>query len=272
MVDRIACFLTCGYTEAGAMQAFLKKLNNKFDYKQYLPNKTIKKKGTSKTISRDLSGLTGEALLEKIYTIIEKHSDEIAKCKAIIIEDDLDGKFHNKTKEFVEKYIAEIKSRIYAILNNQIPIFILYASPEIESWFIADWEHGFGYVYGKSGCVQDIEIYAKKFFVYHLRQYVNTYILKQYVDNIEEYGYFGKTYYKLSDQLIKAIQEDAKKYIFNLPNTNKEYAKQILDSRELYYSKKVHGDRMLRNLDPIILNDKCRCYYSHFYQAVSKFE
>lgn len=45
MVDRIACFLTCGYTEAGAMQFFLKKMNDKYEYKQYLPNKTIKKKG-----------------------------------------------------------------------------------------------------------------------------------------------------------------------------------------------------------------------------------
>lgn len=69
MVDRIACFLTCGYTEAGAMQFFLKKINDKYEYKQYLPNKTIKKKGDAKNISSNISGLTGEALLEKIYSI-----------------------------------------------------------------------------------------------------------------------------------------------------------------------------------------------------------
>lgn len=34
--NRIACFLTCGYTEAGAMQFFLRKVNDKFEYKQYL--------------------------------------------------------------------------------------------------------------------------------------------------------------------------------------------------------------------------------------------
>lgn len=71
MVEKIACFLTCGYTEAGAMQFFLKKINDKYDYKQYLPNKTIKKKGYDKRISSDLSGLTGEALLDKIYNIID---------------------------------------------------------------------------------------------------------------------------------------------------------------------------------------------------------
>lgn len=48
MVERVACFLTCGYTEAGAMQFFLKKINSKYEYKQYLPNKTIKKKGMQK--------------------------------------------------------------------------------------------------------------------------------------------------------------------------------------------------------------------------------
>ena len=78
VTKRIACFLTCGYTEAGAMQAFLRKINNNYEYKQYLPNKTIKKKGDSKTISPKISGLTGSALLEKIYTIIQNHSIEIA--------------------------------------------------------------------------------------------------------------------------------------------------------------------------------------------------
>lgn len=50
------------------MQFFLKKINEKFEYKQYLPNKTVKRKGDSKIIDKDISGLTGEKLLEK-YTI-----------------------------------------------------------------------------------------------------------------------------------------------------------------------------------------------------------
>ena len=70
MVNRIACFLTCGYTEAGAMQFFLREINNSFEYKQYLPNRTIKKKGDSKNIGSSISGLTGKALLTKVYSII----------------------------------------------------------------------------------------------------------------------------------------------------------------------------------------------------------
>ena len=79
--NRIACFLTCGYTEAGAMQSFLRKINDKFEYKQYLPNKTIKKKGTPKNINKEISGLTGEKLLEKVYEILDKHKGEINYCR-----------------------------------------------------------------------------------------------------------------------------------------------------------------------------------------------
>ena len=79
MVDVIACFLTCGYTEAGAMQFFLKKINDRYEYRQCLPNKTIKKKGMPKKIDDKMSGRTGEALLEKVYELIEKHRDEYSQ-------------------------------------------------------------------------------------------------------------------------------------------------------------------------------------------------
>lgn len=157
MVDRVACFLTCGYTESGAMQSFLKKINSKFDYKQFLPNKTIKKKGDPKIINPKINGLTGEALLEKVYSIVSKHKEEIGKCGAIIIEDDLDGRFYSYNQEKIEKYKKSIVDKIQKKLGKEIPVFILYASPEIESWFIADWENGFEYLYRKSSVVSDIK-------------------------------------------------------------------------------------------------------------------
>jgi len=49
----------------------LKKINDKYDYKQYLPNKTRKKKGDAKILNQDICGLTGDSLLEKIYEILE---------------------------------------------------------------------------------------------------------------------------------------------------------------------------------------------------------
>ena len=262
VAKRIACFLTCGYTEAGAMQAFLRKINNNYEYKQYLPNKTIKKKGDSKTISPKISGLTGSALLEKIYTIIQNHSIEIAQYSAILIEDDLDGNFYGMDKSQIQGYIHSIQEKIHSILKCNIPIFILYASPEIESWFIADWDNGFGYIYTSDAFVTDIDLPTKIFFAHHLRQYLNTYVLKEYSNDIENYGYFDQKYYKLSDEIIEAIQTKVKEYISELPNTNRLYSEKISSSRDLYYSKKIHGDRMLRKLDPLILSKKCRHYFA----------
>ncbi len=253
------------------MQAFLKKINDNYEYKQYLPNKTIKKKGDSKTISSNTNGLTGSALLEKVYTIIKNHTDEIAQCSGILIEDDLDGKFHDMTTSKIESYTNSIKNNIYSIVKIHIPIFILYASPEIESWFIADWNNGFGYIYNSSSYVTDIDTPAKAFFTHHLRQYIKKYILKEYSNDIENYGYFNQIYYKLSDQIINAIQTDVKEYISALPNTNKSYSDQISSSRDLYYSKKLHGDRMLRNLEPPIIANQCRHYFFSVYDKLSHF-
>ena len=138
MVDVIACFLTCGYTEAGAMQFFLKKINDRYEYRQCLPNKTIKKKGMPKKIDDKMSGRTGEALLEKVYELIEKHRDEYSQCRAILVEDDLDGRFAGYSQKEVGEYNRKIIEKIQDKLGKKLPVFVLYASPEAESWFIAE--------------------------------------------------------------------------------------------------------------------------------------
>lgn len=269
MVDKIACFLTCGYTEAGAMQSFLKKINNEFDYKQFLPNKTIKKKGAPKTINSHISGLTGEALLEKVYSIVSNHKEEIGKCRAIIIEDDLDGRFYGYSCEEIEEYKKSIINKIHDKLENKIPVFILYASPEIESWFIADWKNGFEYLYHESSVVKDIkDRKVREFFSYNLRQYINNEILKEYVENIEEFGYFDGEYVKLSTGITRAIENDVKRYIENTSKAEEETIKQIIESKYLYYSKKLHGDIMLRNINPDILVEKCRKYFKESYYQI----
>lgn len=275
MVNKVACFLTCGYTESGAMQFFLKKINNSFDYIQYLPNKSIKKRGTSKIINNNINGLTGEALLEKVYSIITKHKNEIESCVAIIIEDDLDGRFSKFGVEEVKKYKDTVVNKLHDKLGKKIPVFILYASPEIESWFIADWENGFKYLYHKSSVVKGIkDDNVKKYFCHNLKKYINKKILKQYKNNIEEYGYFGGKYCKLSDMITDAIQCGVKGYIKKQHNSNTQKSKiikQICESSELYYSKKLHGDIMLRNIKPEIIERKCRKYFASTYHEIADF-
>lgn len=265
MVDRIACFLTCGYTEAGAMQFFLKKINDKYEYKQYLPNKTVKKKGDTKNIKKDFSGLTGEQLLEKIYEILEKHREEISKCKAVLIEDDLDGRFYQKSMQEIEEYKIKIVNKVHEKMQKDIPVFFLFASPEIESWFVTDWKNGFELLYLDNGIVKDVERNAKQFFLHHLKQFIDKDILGDYCDIIEEFGWIDGKYIKLSDQIIKAVQTDVKERVNTIPNINSDFVKQITESRDLYYSKKLHGDKMLRSIQPEVVANKCKVYFSSFY-------
>lgn len=271
MVSRVACFLTCGYTEAGAMQFFLRKINDSYEYKQYLPNKTIKKKGDAKIIKKEISGLTGEALLKKIYSILEKHKDEINTCKAVLIEDDLDGRFHNWDNKKIKGYRDAIVDKVHSKLESDIPVFILYASPEAESWFIADWDNGFGYLYGKSNRIKDMDQKAKSFFLHHLRDYIYSEVLKEYSHNIEDYGWFENGYIKLSDQIISVIQTNIKDYVRTLPQANSDCVKQIIESRDLYYSKKLHGDIMLRSISPDVVAEKCRQYFMGTYNELAYF-
>lgn len=271
MVSRVACFLTCGYTEAGAMQFFLRKINDSYEYKQYLPNKTIKKKGDAKIIKKEISGLTGEDLLKKIYSILEKHKDEINTCKAVLIEDDLDGRFHNWDNKKIKGYRDAIVDKVHSKLESDIPVFILYASPEAESWFIADWDNGFGYLYGKSNRIKDMDQKAKSFFLHHLRDYIYSEVLKEYSHNIEEYGWGKNGYVKLSDQIISVIQTDIKDYVRKLHRANPDCVKQIRESRDLYYSKKLHGDIMLRNICPGVVAEKCRQYFMGTYNELASF-
>lgn len=271
MVDRIACFITCGYTEAGALQAFLRKINSRYEYKQYLPNKTIKRKGMPKNIDSSISGLTGEALLEKVYSIVEKLKDEIGQCKAIVIEDDLDGRFANLSVSEIEEKKRKVVDKLHSLLGKELPVFLLYASPEVESWFVADWKNGFEYLYCKGINVDDVETNAKLFFTHHLRQYINKNLLKEYSERIEEYGFFEGKYFKLSDQIIEAIQTGVKEYLQVLPGTNKEYVRQIVESRSLHYSKKLHGNRMLNNILPQVVALQCRTYFFPIYNELSSF-
>ncbi len=268
--NRIACFLTCGYTEAGAMQFFLRKINNQFEYKQYLPNKTIKKKGDPKSIKADISGLTGDTLLEKIYSILDKHKDEINTCKAILIEDDLDGRFHNWSDNKIKLYKETIVNKVREILVNQeMKVFLLFASPEAEAWFVADWGNGFKTLY-ESDFINDLEYAERQFFVHQLKQYLDREVLKEYADDVEMYGYFDDEYLKLSDQIIQVIFEDIKKYLLE-HSDNLIYAKKIASSRNLYYSKKLHGDRMMRTIEPKVLKEKCRHFFRTTYLELVEF-
>ncbi len=263
-MNKIACFITCGYTEAGVMQQFLSKINPNFEYKQYLPNKTAKRKGTPKFLAPAINGLTGKELLHKVYDILKKQKEDVAECSACIIEDDLDGRFSDCTSEEIHDYQQQITDKICQLLDRTMPVIFMYASPEIESWFLADWNNSFAYVYGKSSAVNDVNTKARGFYVHQLKRYIDGAILTQHCNGIHDIEMFcakEEVYVKLSDLLISAVKTDSKVFISNIRNANPVYVKQILHSRDLVYSKKLHGELMLKQIEPEKVADVCHIYF-----------
>lgn len=277
-MKKVACFFTGGYTESGAMQDFLKKINPQIILKQFCPNKPKRRWRPGvpfheqMQIEKDMNGLTGEGLISYVYNYIETHLDEIVQFDAMLIEDDLDNRFFideipgdiktrrkAKTQEFID-YCQEVSDTIRTKLSKapDYPVIQLYASPEIESWFLGDWEHSFGCIYGPryEGILNHDE---NEYFGNRFQTYIRSNIVKEYIDCIEHYGYFEGNYHKLSKQLEVAITGDFKVKLNEQPN---DLAKRIAKNRNLYYSKRIHGDLMLRNLSPEILANNCPEYYA----------
>ena len=92
---------------------------------------------------------------------------------------------------------------------------------------------------------------------YFLRKVNDKFEYKQYLPN--------KTIKKKGDtKSINPKIYEIKEYLFH-KGDNKEYAEKISKSRHLYYSKKLHGDRMLKSIVPEIVGDRCRHYFRPTY-------
>lgn len=96
-------------------------------------------------------------------------------------------------------------------------------------------------------------------------------MLGEYANDIEQYGFKDCVYYKLSDQLINVIGNDIKDYLLN-NSDNAAYAKKISESRHLYYSKKLHGDRMMKSILPDVLEGQCRHFFRPLYYELIDFQ
>jgi hypothetical protein len=81
-VRKIGCFITEGWTEAGAMSIFLKKINSNFEYVQCFPTKRKYTKG----LDGKFNGLTGEALITEVYRRVECYKNDYLDFSAIILK------------------------------------------------------------------------------------------------------------------------------------------------------------------------------------------
>ncbi|MEZ4314632.1 MAG: hypothetical protein R3F14_41995 [Polyangiaceae bacterium] len=116
-----------------------------------------------------------------------------------------------------------------------MPFVALLASPEIEAWFIADWEEGFGRQFSRlAGPVDSTE---RK----HLRAHVEE-LLGGPPNAVESYGgglSNGACAHKLSDKLASLLT--------------------LLGGE---YSKRTHGQDMLLRVRPNKVAEVCTTYFS----------
>ncbi len=270
---KIACYITGGWTECRAMTQFLEKINSNYDYRQRFPQKTVGKKGKTKK-NFELTGATGSELLTQVYRDMKNHTKELQNFQAILIEDDMDEQYfleggHVRDYEKIEERKKEIATEIRKILEMPtLRVFFLYAMPEIESWFVADWDCTFGSEYCSK--LQKMNTY----FSITFRNYVLKQVLtdKYPVEEIENYGYFDGVYKKLSNQLIDAFHEYSCQDMAGKSNKLfNQKINELIAGNKLAYSKKGEGINMLLNLNPSKVAEICGHYFSKTYHELKNF-
>ncbi len=265
---RIACFFTAGYTELNAMKIFMRKINDGVDYIQLRPIGRRRSKDSIRnrhieSMENQQSGLTGDALIDFIVDFAGKGRFQEENYDAILIEDDKDARFlkintdgtANTDNEAWINFKKSVQEKLKAKCPD-IPIIFFFAAPEIEAWFVADFTNSFGYTY-RSFITTD----ENKFFLDRFRKYVNENILTTvYRDCIEQYGFFDGVYRKLSEQLQNSLNE--------IDFLEPLYSKKQRDHFVISYSKKIHGEDMLKHIEPdSVLND-CNFYFREGYYAL----
>lgn len=271
--NKIACYITGGWTECGYMTQFLKKINGNFEYMQRFPRKNIGKKGKERK-NFEVKGTTGTELIKKAYADMRKHKEILRNYSAILIEDDMDEHYfkqgtNERDYDEIEVRKAEITAEIRNILGKEnMSVFFLYALPEIESWFVADWDNTFGKEYVLKLANMN------SYFSITFRNYVVKNVLTDVypVNNIENYGLFYGQYKKLSDELILAFQKYS--YEDSGVKNNAVYnvkINELIKKNELRYSKKEEGINMLRRLSPDKTALVCGRYFAKTYHELKAF-
>lgn len=252
---RIACFFTAGYTELNAMKLFMRKINDQAEYIQLCPTGNRRSKDAIRNrhienINKEQNGLTGRALIGFVTDFVGKKRFLEEHYDAILIEDDKDDRFLKLSQdggaELDEEAWRVFKQNVIKQIHDkcpQIPVIFFYAAPEVEAWFLADWQHGFGSIYNDT-------FKSREYFNFRFKKYINESILtNRYRDNIESYGYFDRCYRKLSEQIQNALQEK---------NFLEGFVPKLAHS-PVVYSKKIQGEAMLRQIDPGVV--LCGCQY-----------
>ena len=256
---RVACFFAGGYTELNAMKLFMKKINSRVDYIQLCPIGERKSKDMIRGrraggIRQKQSGWTGQALIDFVLEFIQTERFREELYDAILIEDDKDNRFlfvqpdgtasidASKWEEFEQHLRDEISSHC-----PDIPVLFFLAAPEVEAWLLSDWDNSFGKVYRDR-----LTAGQNSYFSVRFRRHINEQVLtQQYQTLIENYGYFGGQYQKLSSEIQRALE--TLDFLEGYTPAPEDVA--------IRYSKRFEGEAMLEEIDPHVVAKRCSVFF-----------
>ncbi len=258
MVIRVGYFCTSGHTEAGGMHQFLQQLRPDIEWHRCFP--AFDKPGPKlrkHTICQ--TGTTGQTLIDLMLERLEKfYRGHDCFFDLVLLIDDADCRLLDPEQRLATRISALTKEVQEKTRNANLQFIALLASPEIESWLLADWDEGFGKQY------QPI--------AHELRALLQS---EQYLSpapwtDIENYGgpYRSESHCctnKLSEVLIGgALAELAMRATAKTSHSNNgDY-----DPSAYQYSKKVHGPAMLRRVRADKIALVCTQYFRKSYQAL----
>ncbi|MBR8838450.1 MAG: hypothetical protein DSM106950_31745 [Stigonema ocellatum SAG 48.90 = DSM 106950] len=125
-----------GHSEVQALIPFLRKHFPRCRFERKTP---VRQKPGSKPNKAVSYGKTGQSLIDQIseeLPIALKYEPNI--CDLILVFDDLDCRPPESQREKILEAISKIQESV------DIEKFVGFASPELESWIIADWSHSIG--------------------------------------------------------------------------------------------------------------------------------
>ena len=166
-------------------------------------------------------GRTGRSLAEQIEKLLFESLKAKDCCDLILVVDDLDCRDRDVRRELFDKSIGKVDQAA------NIEQYIGFASPEVEAWIVADWDHSVAKNPDFRGC------HAQ------MRHWLSTQKAVPF-DRPETFSSYDREKDSCRDKLSDAMIESS-----------------IHCGAQARYSKGDHTARFLRRVSPEVVSGKC---------------
>lgn len=207
-----------GETEVRGLIPFLKRICSDHSYERKSPVR--QKPGPRAPIGLG-HGRTGKSLGQQIEKLLSESLVRGERCDLILIIDDLDCHDPNARRALFHSSIEKVDNA--ADIDN----FVAFASPEIESWIIADWDNSIAADPGFQGSH------------IRMRHWLSTQRAVPF-DRPETFGSFDEAKDSCHDKLSDAIIDSS-----------------LHCCARSRYSKGIHTVRFLGQISPEVVSGKC---------------